>query len=488
MIFFLYSELSDSSINTSLGRPQYSYYFLFKSFRPLFESLGDVVVIDDPLTDVDPLFDKHSAAGKSCLFISFTPPHLTATSLRCPTTSLFAWEFSSIPTKSWDKNPANSWTHVFSHHQGVIATSSHTAKVVTRALESQGVSCPVLGIPTPLWDDFSDLRSKDSLQHLHKGSQLTVSGNIQDTGCIEFDLNNLLPRHFQQEQLFQLNAGEPELIPDIHKKSLAERLGNAKLNWRRFLSEILPSRENLTSENSKSSPRQVTDSAAAPSKQLQLRDVVYTTILNPEDGRKCHLDLMTAFVSAFKDQPLATLIMKMTQSDADSYRFAINHTLHQLYPYQCRIIVFNGFLETEKYNSLIDSSTYYINTSHCEGLCIPLMEFLCSGKPVIAPLHTAMEDYIDNDLAFVIETNIETNVWPHDPRGHYTTERHRNNWESIVEQLQLSYQIAQDDQPRYREMSDNAKRKMKDFCSFEVVKSRMQKFIDTIDFGNGGPR
>ena len=49
---------------------------------------------------------------------------------------------------------------------------------------------------------------------------------------------------------------------------------------------------------------------------------------------------------------------------------------------------------------------------------MPLMEFMSAGRPVIAPRHTAMADYIDESSAFIVASSPEHNVWPDDPRHH----------------------------------------------------------------------
>lgn len=470
MIFTLYSELTDANIETNLGRPQYSYYFLLKSFRQIFESLGKVVIVTDPTNEVDEIYKDCLARGEDCLFVCFTPPHLTPTKLQCPTICLFAWEFSTIPCSSWNQDPCNDWCYVFSQHKGVMATSSNTANIVRQAMQDDGKEIPVLAVPSPVWDDFSNLRDLDPLEHLNNGSEISAPGYLQDSNDIEFDLDNLLPRYFTRADFFQIESG-PAPTEIVQPASSIWEI--TKKHWRDFRNEIPGKPEQSKTIDSPNAVVSTEDQCH----RLRLNGVVYTTILNPEDGRKCHIDILTAFIWAFRDNPDVTLIMKMTQADADNYRTTLNHSLHQLYPFQCRVIIFNGYLSDVEYQSLLEASTYYVNTSHCEGLCIPLMEYLSAGKLVIAPDHTAMEDYINEDVAFVVESNKETNVWPHDPRGSYTTERYRNNWESIVESYQLSYSLAMEDPDEYRRRSNIAKAQLEDFCSFTNVEKRMQEFL-----------
>lgn len=485
MIFAIYSELNDGNIQLNLGRPQYSYYFLLKSFRQVFATLGEVVHIKDPELEVDALFDASKRRGQDCLFVCFTPPNLAPVQFRCPTLCLFAWEFSTIPSDSWDGNPANDWRWVFKQLSGVIATSSDTAAVVAAAMEDVSESLPVLSLPTPTWEDMSRLRECDAAAHLDSGSRLQTRGYLQDSASIDFDLKNLLPRHFYTTQFWEATQRGPANTNTFNQglqpmDSTQPRPSRIKIILRRlkmWSRDVFTSSDNLTTSVAPAASPPMQNQDSEDQALVEVSGIVYTTVLNPEDGRKCHLDLLTAFVWAFRDKPDVTLIMKMTQKDSESYKHALNHTLHQLFPFQCRIIIFNGFLSSEEYEDLINASTFYVNTSYCEGLCIPLMEFLSAGKPVIAPMHTAMADYINKEFAFITESSIETNVWPQDPRGKYTAERYRNNWESIVRAYHSSYETVSKDRAEYARRSKLAMTTMEKFCSLPAVSARLGKFI-----------
>ncbi|MEE8291908.1 MAG: hypothetical protein V3R80_10520 [Candidatus Tectomicrobia bacterium] len=342
MKFALYSEVTENTILSSLGQPQYSYYFLLKSFRRVFESIGEVVVVEDPYVEVDALYDDCLKRGESCIFVSVTPPYHAPTELRCPTVCLLAWEFSTIPNETWNQNQRHDWRYVFSRHGGTITLSSYTADSV---IAEMGAEFPVLSVPSPIWDDYAALRAKDPLAHLATGSDIPVSGVLQDTATIDFDLSNLLPRYFTSREEIQLGSKSVDEAGRVRERSSAnwsDLLAVSRKHWRNWRSQA--------SENGSPQPDDVNEKsqADAPVKPdspiqstqtlptLPVNGVVYTTVLNPEDGRKCHLEILTGFCWAFRDNPNATLIMKMTQKDADSYRFTLNHNLHQLYPYKCR--------------------------------------------------------------------------------------------------------------------------------------------------------
>jgi glycosyltransferase involved in cell wall biosynthesis len=118
-----------------------------------------------------------------------------------------------------------------------------------------------------------------------------------------------------------------------------------------------------------------------------------------------------------------------------------------------------------------------LNTSHGEGQCLPLMEFMSCGKPAVSPRNTAMVDYIDHDNAFVIDSQTEPTFWPHDPRQAVRALRYRLDWGSLVEALHESYHVAQHDPARYVRMAAHAKDSLEQFCSSSVVRRRLQAFL-----------
>ncbi|PNA31995.1 glycosyltransferase, partial [Pseudomonas sp. MPR-AND1A] len=80
------------------------------------------------------------------------------------------------------------------------------------------------------------------------------------------------------------------------------------------------------------------------------------------------------------------------------------------------VVVMHGYLDDPQYARLYEAASYYVNASRCEGLCLPLMEFMACGKPAIAPNHTAMKDYIDDSVAFIVRSSEELTIWPQDTR------------------------------------------------------------------------
>jgi glycosyltransferase involved in cell wall biosynthesis len=151
--------------------------------------------------------------------------------------------------------------------------------------------------------------------------------------------------------------------------------------------------------------------------------------------------------------------------------------LAQLAPFKCRIVIMEGFLEEDAYAALVDATSFYVNASNAEGLCLPLMEFMALGKPAIAPCHTALEDYIDPSAAFIVASSPEHNVWPNDPRQRFHTMRQRIHWDTLVEAYEESYRVAKTDPERYRAMCVRASEIIRDYSADAVIRERVRAAI-----------
>ena len=471
MIFILHSGIDERSIGSSLGLPEYSYFFVLKSYRKALEKLGRVIQVKD-VDQVAPLHQLFTELGLPCLFLSFSPPHKAPVGLDCPTTTVFAWEAGSIPSEIWDEDPRNDWRTVFRDHGRAICLSEHTAAIVRREM---GDDFPILALPTPLWESFEQARERVSLEPVNPGSSLSIRGLIMDSRALTLNPDQIPPQ-------------------DTGKKTLRYRLGVTKLHlmaiyheafidlvplWlRRPIHKLLRGGQHLLSTQL-SAPAPDNSSPGEPSR-TDIDGVVYVSVLNPKDGRKNWANILTAFCWAFRDTEDATLVLKMSQKDLSTYQDELLDLLKRLSPFSCRVVVLHGYLDDAEYEALIAGSSYYVNASLSEGLCLPLMEFLCCGKPVIAPRHTAMEDYLDDRLGFILDCTQEHSVWPHDERRLYRALRYRPQWESLEKAYRESYRVAKEDPQRYAEMSQKARQRMQDYCSLPRVTDKLSGFIQQV--------
>lgn len=471
MIFLVASKIDQASIHGSLGKPEYSYFFLMKDFLPVLERLGRVEVVRS-LAEIDQLAAQLRAAGETVVFLSFSPPHQVPLGLSCPTLSVFAWEFDSLPSVAWDGNPQNDWRYAFAHLKGAISTSREAAALVEDAMSPD---YPIIALPAPVWDryrvDPATLRDCPQLGERH----FPFAGLVIDSPTLGLSADGLVRKAVAAEPAPVAQAPSTKPVRDNRfSRAWRETKALARGWWR----EVgLPS---SAVDAPRPQDRPLAPASAPPTVPISVTGVVYTTVLNPADSRKNWVELITAFCWAFKDRDDATLIVKMTHHDLEYYRIVLMTLLSRLAPFSCRVVVLHGFLEDQQYRQLIEASSYYVNASSGEGLCLPLMEFLSAAKPAIAPTHTAMADYVDERLAFLVKCALEPFCWPHDPTGIFMTHRHRLNWQSLVEAYRHSYRVAKDEPERYCEMARQADARMQEFASIERVAGPLGAFLERI--------
>ncbi|MEB5426950.1 glycosyltransferase family 1 protein, partial [Pseudomonas aeruginosa] len=231
MNFILYSDINERSIGHNLGRPEYSYYFVLKAYRPILESLGQVHLVQST-DEVDPLYRQLHEQGEDCLFLSFTPPHKAARGLQCPMLCVVAWEFESIPDVAWDGDPAQDWSQVLAGHGAAITLSEQTARAVRRVL---GEDFPVLALPTPIWEDFAAIRQQGERNPVKSGETLQLKGCVIDSRLLGLSADGLIApiREETEDEILEVlpetpAEPEPEPVPEPEPEPVP-------LDWRRRL-------------------------------------------------------------------------------------------------------------------------------------------------------------------------------------------------------------------------------------------------------------
>ncbi|MBD9426148.1 glycosyltransferase [Pseudomonas sp. PDM15] len=520
MKFLVYSEVTAATISSNLGLPEYSYYFVLRDFLPILRELGEVIVVDDPHSEVDAYYASAQEDGEQCVFLSFSPPHKTPVGLRCPTLPVFAWEFDTVPTEHWLDEVNQDWRNVLRACGAGITHSELTVQAVKRVL---GDDFPILSVPSPVWDKFSTLR--DNSSHFPGNFLIRISsGIVLDTHDVALEpympgLDAVAKAVANARAPFKAETDSVEKAPLAESAPVESSLRITRrylgawylqvlrglLPWlpgrRRKITTVVSSATLITveleseQESQHLEPRNQVEPYSLPKQgvkpsatewvpapcHFELTGVVFTTLFNPYDGRKNWVDMLTAFCAAFRENPDATLVFKLGHRE---YQAALNGMLMciaRLPKFECRVLLVHGYLEKAEFDNLIAASTFVVNASHGEGQCLPLMELMSCGKPAIAPRNSAMLDYIDDEVAFVVDSWLDATAWPHDPRLAYRTCRHQINWSSLVDQYQAAYRCFKDNPERYQEMSAAAVRRMRDHCSQAVAKTRLQQFLNIED-------
>ena len=217
---------------------------------------------------------------------------------------------------------------------------------------------------------------------------------------------------------------------------------------------------------------------------MDLSGVVYTSILNPIDGRKNWHDLLTGFLLALGDREDATLVIKLICNDKSQVSRVLGYYMCRDIPHRCKLVVIPGYLSDEQMLQLAGASTYYLQTTKAEGNCLPLMNYLAAGRPGISPRHSAIADYFDDAIGFVVDSHPEPSAWPHDPRLRIRTSWGRIVWPSLVEQIRESYWTVKKDRAAYRAMGDRGRRNLFAWASPESIEPRLRSALELVLYGN----
>ena len=73
MKIIVHSSYNARSIAGSLGKAEYSYYFVMAGFLPALRQLGTVVEIDDPEREADAIFDACQRTNEACVLLLLRP-------------------------------------------------------------------------------------------------------------------------------------------------------------------------------------------------------------------------------------------------------------------------------------------------------------------------------------------------------------------------------------------------------------------------------
>ncbi len=221
-------------------------------------------------------------------------------------------------------------------------------------------------------------------------------------------------------------------------------------------------------------------------RRVAVSGVVFTAVINPDDGRKVWEDTITAFVWAHRDNPEAVLFLKLVHFDRATALGITWDFMRRLAPYRCRILAVHAFLPDEQFAHLIAGSSFVVNSSRGEGQCLPLMEFMSAGVPAVAPDHTALAEYIDPGDAFVVRSTAEWTHWPHDPRRFLRCLMHPVEWDSLRAGMGAAFQMATDRPREYRQMRRAASTTLQRHCSVAAVQEGMTAFLSRLQEQQSG--
>lgn len=439
-----------------LGSADYSYGFVERAMRPCLEALGEVRRVGEPESRLSWLASAARQQQRPAIHLSISPPQLAFLPSDIPTVFVPFWEFPRVPDRNFGTDTRQNWTRITRGVSHIVCACEFTARAFRGIYVGQVSVIPVAvdsaAFDIPPWQPARQV-SFECRHLVLEGNPTTGHEMHKPRGATGYASAN--------------DEGPAEL------RIAGPSAGGIRAIYRQHMRPWLSP---LALERMKSVRRRVLRIPDAPPPRLpfgtlSLGGVVYLSVFNPGDSRKNARDMLTAFLDAFRDQPDVTLVWKLA-TNAQSEHEEISRILaiyHSLAPKpKCRVALIADYLDDETMQDLYLASTYYLNASRGEGACLPLQHALAAGRPAIAPVYSAMEDYIDARVAFPVAHSIEPTHWPHDPDLAFETTWARISWASLRARLRESYELLlADDCGRYSLLAQSARTRMQHYATRE---------------------
>ena len=512
-------------IKGSLGSAAYSYFFVLEALAPVLERLGTWRLLDRPESSLPFAAARAEADGYQPIHLALHPPQDVYLTPAVPNVIFPFWEFPDIPDRDFGHDTRQNWARVCSRADLILTACQFTADAFRRG----GVDCPIGVVPVPLKPahfavpDWSPEGSWTlTCRHVVWGGgptrplQLEAGAAVEPDPAVAAEVSApapvAAPRSGWKRRAFLAARGVFRVVyPWLGSKTL-ERIGRtryyltaasgrcpetkqplpgpkpgmARLGYtiardgyrvhvKRWLS--LEALDKITKAKVKALRIVGRDPVLAPdpllpSTPLTIDGIVFSSIFNLGDRRKNHVDLLTAFLLAFRDRPDVTLVIKLATNPTREHH-EIN-LLRLMYrglgiEHRCRLVVITDFLTDDQMADLMRVTTFYVNTSKAEGACLPLQQSLAGGRPSLAPDHTAMADFMDDRVGFVLGTSPEPTYWPHDPEMRVETSWNRLHWSDLHQGLLAAADLVENDFAGYQALARTARERMHAYASREVV-------------------
>jgi glycosyltransferase involved in cell wall biosynthesis len=487
--FLLTSYMTGATQGKNLGTPGYSYDIVAKHFAKLLEVHGEIIPVASPQYNLEFAAAEARKRGLDPIHFSFMPFQDVVMSKSMPNVVVPSWEFPDVPDHVFDMNEKNDWPQVAKDAAMIIVGGSFTENAIRKA----GIDhCPIEQIQIPSPDEYFELQPWQQgtssvigcRAYFPKQSSIIEAVVEQSTRrsklrnaavCLRNAASNV-GNAIREVMMAVVGPHRCESIAAALRKRRIERRRDKKKEF-----QHKPQPQAIHSNHATHFTPESIELNHPSTPELHLSGIVYTSIFNPDDGRKNWKDLLNAFLLTLGDKADATLVIKLVTRKKESIERFIQYYLDRDVPHRCKVAFIVDFLTEVQLVQLCNASTYYFQTTRAEGNCLPLLNYLSAGRPGVSPNHSAMSDYFDDDIGFVVSSTREPAAWPHDSKHRLRTSWGRIDWENCCHQLRASYRMATQSHEDYLAMSNRCKQKMKEFASYEVAAEGVMNALSKLD-------
>ena len=388
-MFLVSTTPAAGDIRNGLGSPAYSYYFAVEALAPVLERLGSWKLIKRPESQLPYAAAQAEAAGYRPVHLAVNPLQDCYFSPVLPNIVFPFWEFPDIPDRSLGNDPRQDWKRACRGTSMVIAACEFTATAFRKA----GIAAPIAVVPIPIPTKAFDL-AEWSTQHswtLNCRHEILGKQRCEETGrVLSVDSAQKVPGRSWLTARSVFRRVSPWLRPETVDRLASVARSMKSVNGRSFAKEAILGlrgsyRRKIRPLLSDQAVERVTSIKEAalravgreptepidpllPTGSLTLGNgLVYLSIFNIGDPRKNWLDLLSAFLLAFRDRADVTLIIKLvTNPRCEFHEMEILRTKYEAMgiSHCCRVVAITEFLSNEQMAELFRVTTYYVNTSH----------------------------------------------------------------------------------------------------------------------------
>ena len=439
-----------------MGASGYSYNILIEQFTPLLQRWGKVIRVNDPQLGLDAEVEKVRRRNLDPIHFAFAPLQDVFLAQSAPNVVLPMWEFPNIPDHAFNNDPQNDWVAMSAKCDGLIVSGPFTEQ----SFRSAGVDVPIHIVPVPTPQKYYQI----------------PTWKAEDTSVIDCPSYVFSNVNIKLEEIYpppeETRPGVSRTLKSIVRWGVKKAASVIPADLRSRLASVYDCGRWAWDMRERT--------VRPHDANMNLHGVVYTSILNPQDDRKNWQDMLTGFLFALGDCADATLVVKLVSADAEQLNRVIRFYEKMCLSHRCQVIFVADYLTDEQMLQLTTASTYYVATSRAEGSCLPLMNFLAAGRPAVSPRHTAISDYFDEEIGFVVDSHPEPTAFPHDPRWRKTTTWHRLVWTSLVDQLRESYRVAKESHGVYASLAQRARERVELWSSAENVWPRLESALEQV--------